>query len=367
MEPLVLEDIRKCPAKFESLTVVVIGDIAFDRTFLCKRAPQGAHAYHAAEAIFDIEAQPNGDDFGAVGSANNTALFCRSFGVKVYLFTAIGPDDEGSRVLQLLSKDDECLILTAMQTVTRMRFFVYNTSDDSYQFKYRMDKDPAADLCYEEASRRIGEPNAIRLLRERLASCDGVLINDTEKGFLSPKVIETIGQIIREENELRTQAGRRPITVVVDPKKDWRKFEGFPLDVLKPNAREAASAADLPETGDNPSTEVISRILARLSDNYGAAFPNIVVTLGPNGAAALESRDGLREVKHYPGFSPGESVGKFHVATHCGDMFASALLLALVGGYNLSDAVVFANLVGSVQFTNKTGTKVGRSDLLCLQ
>ena len=59
--------------------------------------------------------------------------------------------------------------------------------------------------------------------------CDGVLLNDTEKGFLSPKVIETIGQIIRDANERRTQAGRRPIIVVVDPKKDWDKFLGFPL------------------------------------------------------------------------------------------------------------------------------------------
>ena len=168
MEPLVLQDIKKCPTKFESHTVVVVGDIAFDRTFRCKRAPETAHAHHGAEEIFDIEPQPDGDDFGAVGSANNTAFFCRSFSARVNLFTAIGPDDEGTRVSQLLSKDDEFLTLTSMQTVTRMRFFVYNSSDESYILKYRMDKDPAADLCYAEASKLITEPNVIERLREWL-------------------------------------------------------------------------------------------------------------------------------------------------------------------------------------------------------
>jgi len=59
MEPLVLQDIKKFPAKFELYTVVVVGDIAFDRTFRCKRAPEAAHAHHGAEEIFDIEPQPD--------------------------------------------------------------------------------------------------------------------------------------------------------------------------------------------------------------------------------------------------------------------------------------------------------------------
>lgn len=367
MEPLVLQDIKRSPAKFESHTIVVVGDIAFDRTFRCKSSPEGAHARHGAEEIFDIEPQPDGDDFGAVGSSNNTALFCRSFGVRAYLFTAIGPDDEGNRVRQLLSKDDECLTLTSMQTVTRMRFFVYNSSADSYVMKYRMDKDPAADLCYAEASRLITEPGVIQRLRERLESCDGVLLNDTEKGFLSPKVVDTIGQIIRHANEHRTQGGCRPIIVVVDPKKDWGKFVGFPLDVLKPNAPEASGAASLSAAKDSPSTEAIRKVAERLFEKYGAAFPRIVITLGRNGAAILEGRNGLGQVTHYPGFRRSEEGSPFHVATHCGDMFASALLLALVGGYTLGDAVNFANLVGSVQFTKMTGTRVGRDDLLCIR
>ena len=136
---------------------------------------------------------------------------------------------------------------------------------------------------------------------------------------------------------------------------------------MKPNAPEASSAADLPTTADSPSIEEIIKVADCLFDKYGAAFPCIVVTLGRNGAAALEGREGLGHLTHYPGFRRSEEGGPFHVATHCGDMFASALLLALVGGYNLGDAVNFANLVGSVQFRKKTGTRVGRDDLLCIR
>ena len=53
--------------------ILVLGDIALDRSFICDAAPPGFHAVHAGEAIFDVRS--GGDDYGTIGSAYNTCLF----------------------------------------------------------------------------------------------------------------------------------------------------------------------------------------------------------------------------------------------------------------------------------------------------
>src|ERR1700752_1955557 len=122
--------------------VVAFGDIALDRTLLCRKSPPSrGHASHAGEEIFDID--PNGDDYGVVGNVNNTCLLALSFGADTFLLTAVGPDAEGLLVREYLTTagvPHQLIKLDRMQTITRLRFFIFNETRGKFELRFRMDK-----------------------------------------------------------------------------------------------------------------------------------------------------------------------------------------------------------------------------------
>src|SRR5205085_1120515 len=143
---------------FKGKKIVIIGDIALDRTFLCHLSPPGLHATHGGETIFDIVS----DDFGTVGSANCTSFFCNSMEANSVLLTVIGNDQEGARVKEVLKLEGinaEYLELDGIQTVTKFRFFEFSDDTGVYKMRFRTDKEPDYNLSYIKAREKISEPH----------------------------------------------------------------------------------------------------------------------------------------------------------------------------------------------------------------
>lgn len=351
------------PGLFSRLSIAVVGDVALDRSFFCKASVPGYHAVHGSETIFDVER----DDYGELGSAGNTCHLARSLGVQAHLFSMVGDDPEGVRVREILSRDGTphtLLELPGTRTVARYRVLFRDERRGAYDLRFRMDKEEADHApIFARAARQARAGDFLRTFARVVADCDAVYFNDTAKGFLSRELLREMGQALFIARQARPAAGRRAPVVVVDPKNDWDKFRGLPVDVFKPNAREAGNALALPWRDDatgNP--EWLLDLARRLLSRFGSAFPLMVVTLGRQGVALLEAgRDG-GALHRYPALELFPQPP--HAATHCGDMFGSALALGLALGAELPAALSFGLAAASVQYALPVGRKLTRDDLL---
>ncbi len=278
------------------------------------------------------------------------------------LITMTGRDPEGDRVAEILAASGVSarqLKVQGVQTVTRHRFFVYNPGAHCFEFLFRVDKDPDPS-SYARAEEVITKDGFLDWFEGEAETANVILFNDTDKGFLSRSVLLTLESRIREVGERRASKGlKRPI-VVLDPKTEWEKYKGLTVDILKPNHIEACMVTHLPDLDFREDSNLM-KLVNRLYEMYREHFPSIVVTLGPLGAAAIKCHEPGPTVFRHP------AIPSIHtdsgVATHCGDMFASALALSLTVDCDLPSAIDFANCVGSLQVSMRTGKKVTRSDL----
>src|SRR5262245_45455637 len=137
----ILNSFEKETGLFQKLRVVAIGDIAFDRTFLCRKGDKDHAVHESDEETFDVE--PNGADLGTVGSSANTCWLANTLGAYSTLITVIGDDSEGNAVTKWLSDHSiasRVLEIPRLQTITRFRSFVYHEQSQTYISKFRMYK-----------------------------------------------------------------------------------------------------------------------------------------------------------------------------------------------------------------------------------
>jgi bifunctional ADP-heptose synthase (sugar kinase/adenylyltransferase) len=358
----VVENLAANPSLFAARKVLVVGDIAFDRTFLCRKAREGEHARHADETIFNVVER--GDDFGAVGASNNTCVFCTSLGADSLLFTLTGADPEGDRVAEVFAVTRTAvrqLRVQGIQTVTRLRFFTLREGSNRFEMLFRVDKDPDVATSYQKAEELVRDERLLDWFESEAQKSDVILFNDTDKGFLSAGVLAALGRRIRNQKAFRVLHGQGGPLVVVDPKTEWEKYQGLDVDVMKPNHVEACKVLGLPQCdpGSHADLETLGQGLYL---RYGKRFANIVVTLGRHGAVVLKGHGSAPSLSLHPPIPPVESPDG--AATHCGDMFASALALSLSIENELDAAVEFANYVGSIQYSLPTGLKVSLADVI---
>jgi D-beta-D-heptose 7-phosphate kinase/D-beta-D-heptose 1-phosphate adenosyltransferase len=349
------------PQVFHKKRILVAGDIALDRTFLCDPAPAGRHAVHAGESIVDV--RPRGDDFGTIGAAYNAILLATALGAESMLATVTGDDPEGDRVADLLTAERTAarqVRLQGVQTVTRLRFFVNDEATGRLRLLLRVDKDPNCAVSYARAEAEVCTPDFLDWWEQEAERSDAVLFSDTGKGFLSRRILVALNERTLRASDRRVAGGAAPIVVVVDPKREWEKYFGLKVDVFKPNAVEAAAAVGLPlqDWSDDGNLLMLG---VRIAGRYGIYFPTMVITLGENGAALVAVTEGRARLVRFPALPA--AISATGIAMHCGDLFASALALSLCVDHAAATAIPFANYVGSLQVNRPVGQKVAASDL----
>jgi len=194
MSLAVLNELQNNHWMFQGIKIIALGDIALDRTFLCTK-PRVEHATHGSETIVDVER----DDLGSVGSVNCTSEFCVNMGADSLLISIIGHDEEGKIVQDVLAKNgirNQLLEIEGIQTVTKIRFFLYDKNQGGYTLSFRADKETyeKLDLSYVKSEALIKRPDFQTWLVDELSTSDGLLINDTEKGFLSTTALQNIAE-----------------------------------------------------------------------------------------------------------------------------------------------------------------------------
>ncbi|MGH7997348.1 MAG: bifunctional heptose 7-phosphate kinase/heptose 1-phosphate adenyltransferase [Opitutaceae bacterium] len=309
--------------------VLVVGDAMLDHYF------HGDADRISPEAPVPVVQVARESD--CLGGAANVANAIAALGAAVEIVGAIGADANGRALCDRLRENhiafDERLLLPAVRTITKSRVIVRG------QQLCRLDhEDPPR--AYREL---LEDRSRARLLEDKIAACDGVILSDYAKGVVSTAVIRTVARLARKHGRF----------VALDPKpSSGNEFHG--LDLITPNMKEAAELAGLRGGGEPPDLAAVCRAIWRRHRPH-----NLVVTLGSDGMVI--SREGRA------GSKIPTAARQVYDVSGAGDTVIAALTLALTSGADLEEAAHFANAAAGV-VVGKVGTAtVTPEELLSLQ
>jgi len=294
-------------SKFKGLKIAVIGDMMLDCYFwgdVKRISPE------APVPVVEVE-----NEFYRFGGAANVALNILKLGGIPNPVGVIGYDNYGTVFSSLINEsgipDDGIIVDESRPTTAKTRVIA-----DS-QHVVRIDKESKQYL------NRDTQNKIFNYIKNHINEFDGIILQDYNKGVLTPSLIEKI----------ITLANNNKILVTVDPK--FNNFFNYKnVTVFKPNRKEAEDVLGIKIKNDEDISEVGKRLLEKLNAK------NILLTLGESGIAVFEK--GKAE-KRMP-----TKARKVADVSGAGDTVISTLTMAIATGANILEASYLANYAGGL-------------------
>ena len=295
--------------KFSKLRIAVVGDVMLD-SYLC-----GSVERISPEAPVPVVSIDKKED--RPGGAANVALNLKSLGATPILFSVIGRDETGKKLLNLLTNSgiDTSNIITSKSRITTSKTRVLSKNHQMIRFDEEIQtsiSDREADSLYAFIAKQF-QSNKF----------DAVIIEDYNKGVLTESLIEVLMTLFHKKN----------IPVLVDPKKNnFFSFDG--ATVFKPNLREAREAL-----GKNFGTslkelnEVHHEFKKKLFHHY------TLITLGDKGSYINNGETG--------NIIPAQ-VRNVSDVSGAGDTVIAVMAACSASGANAFDAAFLSNLAGGI-------------------
>ncbi|HEV7367381.1 MAG TPA: D-glycero-beta-D-manno-heptose-7-phosphate kinase, partial [Gemmatimonadales bacterium] len=305
-QPLTRDRVIQLIQKMRSSRVAVVGDIMLDRYLIGDTERLSPEAPVPVVTLKERHA--------ALGGAANVAANVAALGATCLLVGAVGDDADGAAIRQELAvarlEDRFVLTIAGRPTTSKTRIIARG------QQIVRIDDEVDSLLQGQDMTRLIAAA------REALADADALLLEDYNKGALSPELIAAVMEIAR----------RRGIPVVVDPK--YRQFfEYAGATVFKPNRRELESA--LGAAVDLTNGNALPEVLARLK------VDNLLVTLGSEGMVLVTKDGNLTQIP--------SMAREIYDVSGAGDTVTAWLGAALAAGASLREAAQLANYAAGVE------------------
>jgi D-beta-D-heptose 7-phosphate kinase/D-beta-D-heptose 1-phosphate adenosyltransferase len=264
----------------------------------------------------------------ALGGAANVAQNVAAAGARAHLVAAIGADDAGSRLREMLTAiraDGRSLVTTLRPTTTKTRLVA------RAQQMVRFDEEDDIDLDAADVQRILDA--MLPLIRR----ADAVVLEDYNKGVLVPAVITASIETARQ----------RGIPVVVDPK--FRNFFAYRgATIFKPNRRELESAlgatVNLDDAGALPLT----------FERLGVA--HLLLTLGERGMTIISANGDVRPIP--------TTAREVYDVVGAGDTVTAYLAAALAAGGTAYEAAVIANYAAGVEVGKLGAATVTAGEIL---
>jgi len=312
--------------RFRDVRLLVMGDLFLDEYWLGevdRVSPEApVPVVHVAE------------ETTALGGAGNVVRNVVALGGQCAFCAVIGNDAAGRRAVDLLKHlgVDPAGVVALKDRPTARKTRVVARSRQVVRFAQqvvRIDRESTAPISA-DASRRL-----LQAVQAALPGCDGVILEDYDKGLLSPGVLRSAMRLFRAAK----------CFVAVDPKRQLAPYRGAAL--IKPNLPEMEALSGLAIRDRTDLEHAVARVRRKLGGGQ------VVVTRGPGGMTVFE------------GAGPGSDV---HTAARevfdvqgAGDTTIAALVLALRAGATLLEAAVIANAAAGV-VVGKTGTATASPD-----
>ncbi len=265
----------------------------------------------------------------AVGGAANVAANVAAIGAEVTLVATLGDDRRGQQLRGEIAaagiRDEGLLCLAGRPTTSKTRVVARG------QQLVRIDEEEDGPLDADAQERLIAVASRL------LADADAVLLEDYNKGVLTPSIIETVLSLAKQ----------RGIPSVVDPK--FRNFFAYRGSTLfKPNRRELEAA--LGAEVDLEHADALPQAMERLD------VQNLLLTLGPEGMV-LVGRDG--------GITRIPTVAReVYDVSGAGDTVTAWTGTALAAGASVREAAELANYAAGIEVGKSGVAVVTREEVL---
>ncbi|OGU40148.1 MAG: sugar kinase [Ignavibacteria bacterium RIFOXYB2_FULL_35_12] len=292
---------------FAGKKIVVIGDMMLDCYFwgdVKRISPE------APVPVVEV-----GDEFYRFGGAANVALNILKLGGIPFLIGVIGYDNDGTIFTSLIKENqmhsDGIFIDETRPTTAKTRVIAHN------QHVVRIDKE-SKDYINEEMRKKI-----LAYLESHIKKIDGIILQDYNKGVLTPELIEKIVHL----------ANKNDILITVDPK--FNNFFAYKnVTVFKPNRKEAEEVLGIKIKTTSDVSFAGKTILERLKAK------NVLLTLGEEGIAVFE--------EHQPEKRMSTKAIKVADVSGAGDTVISTLTMALAANANILEACYLANFAAGI-------------------
>ena len=313
--------------EFRNKKVLIAGDIMTDRYLT------GTVNRISPEAPVPVVQLTHADD--RLGGAGNVALNIKAYGALPILLTVVGEDDDGLKLLKQLNSlgIEHKFICKSVERRTTVKTRIVSQN----QQMMRIDAEDTFELTHHEKQVVIAQ--YVNALKE--TKPDVIILQDYNKGFFTPELIQVITRYAADNN----------IPVTVDPKKaNFLDFKG--VTIFKPNLKEVKEALNTeikPEIGD------LKNASGHIRDILGNKIT--VITLSENG---LFIDDGV-DAKIYP-------TTPRNISDVCGagDTVISTLSLGIASGLSAYELAVMANVAGG-QVCERPGVVPVDPDQLILE
>jgi rfaE bifunctional protein kinase chain/domain len=299
-----LDELKK---NFDGKRIAVIGDMMLDGYFwgdVKRISPE------APVPVLEVE-----DEFFRFGGAANVALNILTLGGIPVPVGIIGEDTYGQIFTSLLKEkniDAEGILVDDDRPTTTKTRVIANS-----QHVVRIDKESKAYI-----SNKIEDKISI-FFANIIDSLDGIILQDYNKGILTPSLISKIISLANKKN----------ILITVDPKFD-NFFEYKNVTVFKPNRKETETVLGTRIKTDKDISSAGKNLLKKLNSDY------VLLTLGEGGIAVFKKDDTERRMP--------TKARKVADVSGAGDTVISTLTLALASGANIYEACVLANYAAGI-------------------
>jgi D-beta-D-heptose 7-phosphate kinase/D-beta-D-heptose 1-phosphate adenosyltransferase len=319
--PLTRERVLQLIQRMKSSRVAVLGDIMLDRYLVGDTDRLSPEAPVPVVTVAQRHA--------ALGGAANVAANVAALGGQCLLVGVVGDDVDGAAIRQELAvaRLDDRFVMTVAGRPTTSKTRIIARG----QQIVRIDDEVDTLLDGTDLGRLISAA------REALADADALLLEDYNKGALSPGLIAAVMEI----------AKRRGIPVVVDPKyRQFFEYQG--ATVFKPNRRELESA--LGAAVDLQNTNALPEVLTRLK------VDNLLVTLGSEGMLLVTKDGSLTQIP--------SMARQIYDVSGAGDTVTAWMGTALAAGASVREAAQLANYAAGVEVAKPGVATVSPEEVL---
>jgi rfaE bifunctional protein kinase chain/domain len=310
-------------AKMAARHVVVVGDamldiyLAGDADRISPEAPVPVVSVHTRRY--------------ALGGAANVAANVAAIGAECRLLAVVGDDARGDSLRAELAQnrlaDRHIVVAAARPTTSKTRVTARG------QQVVRIDEEIEDAIPAKTENQLLGQLDAV------MVDADAILLEDYNKGTLTPAVIE----------RAMTLARRRGIPIVVDPKfKHFFAYRGATL--FKPNRRELEQA--MGATLDLAHPDALPTTLEKLG------VDNLLLTLGAEGMV-LVTKD--RQIGRIPTMAR-----EVFDVSGAGDTVTAWVGTALAAGASVREAAQVANYAAGVEVGKSGVATVSPGEVLAM-
>ena len=287
--------------------IAVVGDVMIDRYIwgnVHRISPE------APVPVVEVESESS-----RLGGAANVANNITSLGARSLLIGVVGNDVSGKEFCSILEQQNTpsegIVIDPSRPTTVKTRVIAHQ------QHVVRIDSEEKKDV---DASI---QTKIMQVLENNIASIDGIIIEDYNKGVVTKELIRTIIELANKHSKI----------ITIDPKFN-HFFDYRNVTVFKPNKKETEEALGRKLKSEEDVIAAGKSLLEKLHAE------NILLTRSEKGMSLFE-RNGA--VTHIPTFA--RTVADVSGA---GDTVIATLTTMLASGAAIGEAALLANIAGGI-------------------